>query len=115
MKRLKSWGGGKSVAKAEAAAQAASRTSSDQWPTPVPEEQEARQRSQLTANSGVTHTDTYVNFSDDEIRAMEESAMEYAITQSQAERYLRHTALRQLALPSAFKALLAVCCLWCCS
>ena len=87
MKRLKSWGSSKSSAKAEAAAKAANQSSSGQWPTvsTVSEEQPALQGSQQQAQRQAAPSDTYVNFSDDEIRAMEESALEYAIQQSQQQ------------------------------
>ncbi|DBB05452.1 hypothetical protein WJX77_002293 [Trebouxia sp. C0004] len=88
MKRLKSWGSSKSSAKAEAAAKAANQSSSGQWPTVsnVSEEQPAMQGSHQQAQRQAAPSDTYVNFSDDEIRAMEESALEYAIQQSQYQK-----------------------------
>ncbi len=87
MKRLKSWGSSKSSAKSEAAAKAANQSSSGQWPTvsTVSEEQPALQGSQQQAQRQTAPSDTYVKFSDDEIRAMEESALEYAIQQSQQQ------------------------------
>lgn len=92
MKRLKSLGSGKSKAKAEAAAKAASDHSSGPWPTVAtfPEEQATPAHEQPQGQSNAAAADTYVNFSDDEIRAMEESALEYAIQQSQqaSDRYL---------------------------
>ena len=51
----------------------------------VSEEQPALQGSQQQAQRQTAPSDTYVNFSDDEIRAMEESALEYAIQQSQQQ------------------------------
>ena len=87
MKRLKSWGSGKASAKAELAAKAANQPSSGQWPTvsTAPVDQPIREGSQQQAQRQATPSDTYVNFSEDEIRAMEESALEYAIQQSQLQ------------------------------
>ena len=84
MKRLKSLGSGKSKAKAKAAAKAASGHSTKPWPTvaTLPEEHAAPVHRQSQAQPNIA-TDSYVNFSDEEIRAMEESALEYAIQQSQ--------------------------------
>lgn len=95
MKRLRSLGSGKSKAKSEAAAQAANDHSKGRWPTvaTVPEEQTPPVHRPLQAPPNTSSADTYVNFSDDEIRAMEESALEYAIQQSQqnSDRYLAPT------------------------
>lgn len=79
MKRLRSLGSGKSKAKTEAAARAAEH-SAGQWPTvnTLPEQQTPPHAQTISSSA-----DTYVNFSDEEIRAMEESALEYAIQQSQ--------------------------------
>ncbi|DBA80930.1 TPA: hypothetical protein ACH3X2_007151 [Trebouxia sp. C0005] len=87
MKRLKSWGSSKSSAKAEAAAKAANQPSSGPWPTvsTLSEEQPALQGSQQQAQRQAVPSDTYVNFSDDEIQAMEASALEYAIQQSREQ------------------------------
>ena len=90
MKRLRSLGSGKSKAKTEAAARAAEH-STGQWPTvaTLPEEHTSPMNGPLQAQTNSSSADTYVNFSDEEIRAMEESALEYAIQQSQqnSDRY----------------------------
>lgn len=85
MKRLKSLGSGKSKAKAEGAAKAANDHRTSPWPTvaPSPEEHVAHVPRHSHTQATATAADSYVNFSDDEIRAMEESALEYAIQESQ--------------------------------
>lgn len=98
MKRLKSLGSGRSKTRAESAAKSANQSASGQWPSvsAVPEEQATPAHSPFQAQSQGRPADTYVNFSDDEIRAMEDSALEYAIQQSQqsSDRYLNaHIAL----------------------
>ena len=91
MKRLRSLGSGKSRA-AEAAAKAANDNTAGPWPTvaTLSEEQPSPVHMQSQPQPNNTSANTYVNFSDDEIRAMEESALEYAIQQSQqnSDRYL---------------------------
>ena len=91
MKRLRSLGTGKSKAKTETAAKAAEH-SAGQWPTvaTLPEEQTSPASVPPQAHTNSSTADTYVNFSDEEVRAMEESALEYAIQQSQqnSDRYL---------------------------
>lgn len=128
MKRLKSWGSSKSSAKAEAAAKLANQPPSAQWPTvsTVSEEQPSRLGSQPQTQSSHVPSDTHVNFSDEEIRAMEESALEYAIQQSQqqTDRYvafhpmlvhllpLLHTAKRQMPI-CGIACNAVICCLSC--
>ena len=81
MKRLKSIGLGKS-SKADNAARVSAQPPSANWPQVSPSPQHIASNGTQPQNPAA---DTYVNFSDDEIRAMEESALEYAIQQSQQQ------------------------------
>lgn len=81
MRKLKTWGSSKG--KAESAQGVSSQPPSAQWAAPAPAP--AQSPSQPAQASHPNHAHGHSNLSDDELRAMEESALEYAIAQSQQQ------------------------------
>ena len=80
MRRLKSWGSQK--AKADATQAAADQDYTRPWPTAESHPAQTFNTQQHPQDAGQT---TGSHLSDDELRAMEQSALEYAIMQSQQQ------------------------------
>ena len=81
MRKLKTWGSSKG--KAESVQGVSSQPPSAQWAATA--SAQAQRPSQAPQASNLNHASGHSNLSDDELRAMEESALEYAIAQSQQQ------------------------------